>query len=144
MPWSRPASSALGPSQSFSRTVTIDAGSAAGIRPDMTVLNNDGLVGRILRVTRTTATVLLILDADSVVGGRLGDNMELGFLHGRGALGPAGRLDLELVDGSVVPARRTTPSSPGAARAARRTSPGSRSAGSPQSSAACARAPSAP
>ena len=27
--------------------------------PDMTVLNNDGLVGRVLRVTRTTATVLL-------------------------------------------------------------------------------------
>ncbi len=96
---------ALGPSQSFSRTAVIDAGSNAGLRPDMTVVNNDGLVGRILRVTRTTATVLLILDADSVVGGRLGETMEVGFLHGRGALGRAGRLDLELVDGTVVPAR---------------------------------------
>lgn len=96
---------ALGPSQSFSRTVTIDAGSAAGVRPDMTVINNDGLVGRILRVTRTTATVLLILDPDSVVGSRLGESMELGFLQGRGVLGRQGRLDLELVDGSVIPAR---------------------------------------
>jgi rod shape-determining protein MreC len=96
---------AYGSSQSFSNTVTIDAGSAAGVRPDMTVVNNDGLVGRVLRVTRTTATVLLVLDAESVVGGRLGDSMELGFLHGRGELGRDGRLDLELVDEQSVPAQ---------------------------------------
>ena len=95
----------LGPSQSFSRTVTIDAGSAAGLRPDMTVLNNDGLVGRVLRVTRSTATVLLLVDAESVVGGRIGSSMEVGFLHGRGAIGDDARLDLELVDESVVPAK---------------------------------------
>ncbi len=95
----------VGAAQSFSRTVTIDAGSQSGLTPDMTVLNNDGLVGRILRVTRTTATVLLILDAASVVGGRVGRSMEVGFLHGRGDLGKQGRLDLELIDDSVVPAR---------------------------------------
>lgn len=98
----------LGPSQSFSRTVTIDAGSRAGLHPDMTVLNNDGLVGRILRVTSTTATVVLILDAESVVGGRVGESMEVGFLHGRGVLGSSGRLDLELIDESAVPARHDT------------------------------------
>ena len=96
---------AMGPSQSFSRTVTIDAGTSSGIRPDMTVLNNDGLVGRVVRTTRTTATVLLIVDQDSVVGGRLGSNLELGFLHGRGATGTADRLDLDLMDSSVTPAR---------------------------------------
>lgn len=95
----------LGPSQSFSRTVTIDAGASSGLQPDMTVINNDGLVGRVLRVTRTTATVLLILDADSVVGARIGTDMKIGFLRGRGALGRDGRLDLELVDQSVTPAR---------------------------------------
>ncbi len=94
-----------GAAQSFTRTVTIDAGSEAGLRPDMTVLNNDGLVGRILRVTRSTATVLLILDAESVVGGRVGESMEVGFLHGRGVLGTAGRLDLELIDERSVPAK---------------------------------------
>jgi rod shape-determining protein MreC len=98
----------LGPSQSFSRTVTIDAGSDAGIRPDMTVLNNDGLVGRVLRVTSSTATVLLVVDAGSVVGGRVGDSMEIGFLRGRGDLGDRGRLDLELVDDSEVPAKHAT------------------------------------
>ena len=99
---------AYGSSQSFSSTVTIDAGSAAGISPDMTVVSNDGLVGRVLRVTRSTATVLLVLDAESVVGGRLGDSMELGFLHGRGVLGGDGRLDLELVDEQTVPAEGET------------------------------------
>jgi len=95
----------VGPSQSFSRTVTIDAGSDAGLQPDQTVLNNDGLVGRVLRVTRSTATVLLVIDAGSVVGGRVGESMEMGFLHGRGDLGDSGQLDLELVDQAEVPAR---------------------------------------
>jgi rod shape-determining protein MreC len=95
----------IGPAQSFSRTITIDAGSRAGVAPDMTVVNNDGLVGRVLRVSRTTATVLLVLDGDSVVGGRIGSSLEAGFLRGRGVLGDDGRLDLELVDETVVPAK---------------------------------------
>ena len=95
----------VGSSQSFSRTVTIDAGSDAGVQPDLTVLNGDGLVGRVLRVTRTTATVLLVVDADSVVGGRVGRSMEIGFLHGRGVLGKDGRLDLELIDATAVPGK---------------------------------------
>ena len=133
----------IGPSQSFSRTVTIDAGSDAGLRPDLTVLNNDGLVGRVLRVTRSTATVLLIVDTDSVVGGRVGTSMEVGLLHGRGDLGSDGRLDLELVDDTAVPAKRDTVVTWGS-EAAGRTSPASRSAGSPASTAACARPRSAP
>ncbi|WP_345462900.1 rod shape-determining protein MreC [Nocardioides marinquilinus] len=93
----------VGPSQSFSSTVTIDAGSEAGLRPDLTVVNNDGLVGRVLRVTATTATVLLVVDPDSTVGGRVARSMELGFLKGRGDLGGGARLDLELLDETVVP-----------------------------------------
>ncbi len=98
----------LGAAQSFSRTVTIDAGSRAGLRPDLTVLNNDGLVGRVLRVTRTTATVLLAIDADSVVGGRVGESMEVGFVRGRGEIGDAARVDLELVDQNAVPTQGDT------------------------------------
>ena len=93
---------AMGPAQSFSRTVTIDAGTRAGIRPDMTVLNNDGLVGRVLRADRSTATVLLLVDQDSVVGGRLGSSMEVGLLRGRGTVGGDERLDLDLVDPSAT------------------------------------------
>jgi rod shape-determining protein MreC len=95
----------IGPAQSFSRTVTIDAGERAGLAPDMTVVNGQGLVGRILRVTATTATVLLIVDADSTVGGRVGKSMKVGFLHGRGDLGQGARIDLELVDQTYVPAK---------------------------------------
>lgn len=98
---------AYGSSQSFSNTVTIDAGSAAGIGPDMTVINNDGLVGRVLRVTRTTATVLLIIDTESIVGGRVGSSMEIGFVHGNGSL-EDDELELRLVDDAVIPARHDT------------------------------------
>jgi rod shape-determining protein MreC len=96
---------AHGPAQSFSRTVTIDAGTSSGVDADMTVLNNDGLVGRVIRADRSSSTVLLIVDRDSVVGGRLGSNMEVGFLRGRGEVGNKGRLDLDLVDNAVTPGR---------------------------------------
>lgn len=98
----------VGAAQTFSRTVTIDAGTRAGLRPDLTVVSAAGLVGRVIRVTSTTATVLLVIDADSTVGGRVGSTMKIGFLHGRGDLGDfgrTGRLDLELVDQTSVPAR---------------------------------------
>jgi rod shape-determining protein MreC len=92
---------AMGPAQSFSRTVTIDAGTTAGVHADMTVLNNDGLVGRVTRADRFTSTVLLLVDQESVVGGRLGSSMEVGFLRGRGQVGDRARLDLDLVDASA-------------------------------------------
>jgi rod shape-determining protein MreC len=98
---------AYGSSQSFSNTVTIDAGAQAGIGPDMTVINNDGLVGRVLRVTRTTATVLLVIDEESIVGGRVGSSMEIGFVHGLGSLADD-ELKLSLVDDAVVPAKHDT------------------------------------
>jgi len=94
---------ALGPGQSFSSTATIDAGADAGLAPDMTVVNADGLVGRVLRVDRTTATVLLLVDPDSTVGGRVADTMELGFVRGQGGLAGDGTLSLELVDQAAVP-----------------------------------------
>ena len=96
---------AMGPAQSFSRTVTIDQGTDSGVRPDMTVLNNDGLVGRVVRADRDTATVLLVVDRASVVGARLGSSMEIGFVRGRGTLAGQPRLDLDLVDSSAVPSR---------------------------------------
>lgn len=96
---------AMGPAQSFSRTVTIDAGTSSGVRPDLTVLNNQGLVGRVISASRGTATVLLLADRDSVVGGRLGSDAEVGFVRGRGDLGGQGRLELALVDNAVTPAK---------------------------------------
>jgi rod shape-determining protein MreC len=89
---------AIGGAQSFSQTVTIDAGTADGVKPDMTVLNGDGLVGRVVRATGSTATVLLLTDRQSGVGGRLERTMALGFVTGRGELGSGGQLDYKLVD----------------------------------------------
>lgn len=94
---------AIGPAQSFAHTVTLDAGRDAGLRPDMTVVNGDGLVGRVTAVTAHTATVRLAVDLDFTVGGRVGENMELGFVKGRGGVGNDSLLDLELVDRAVVP-----------------------------------------
>jgi rod shape-determining protein MreC len=95
---------AMGSAQSFSRAVTIDAGTADGVESDMTVLNDQGLVGRVLRADLHTATVLLIVDASSVVGGRLGTDLELGMLRGDGELSDVGRLTLTTMDPTVEPA----------------------------------------
>jgi rod shape-determining protein MreC len=89
---------AMGGGQTFSRTVTIDAGRSDGVRPDMTVLNAQGLVGRVIAASDTTATVLLVIDPDSVVGGRLARSLELGFISGEGDVGEAGRLRMQLLD----------------------------------------------
>lgn len=98
---------ALGASQSFRRTATIDAGSTSGVKPDMTVVAAQGLVGRVLRVTSTTATVLLIVDGDSVVGGRASSSMKVGFVRGGDRLG-GGSLQLQLVDQTATPATGDT------------------------------------
>jgi rod shape-determining protein MreC len=75
---------AIGAAQGFSWTVTIDAGSNDGIRRDMTVLNGDGLVGRVTTVGPSTATVLLANDPDFTVGTRMEKTDELGFATGQG------------------------------------------------------------
>lgn len=95
---------AAGAAQSFSRTVTIDAGTSSGIETDMTVVAAEGLVGRVIATTSTTATVVLIVDADSTVGARVGRSQEVGFLTGSGDIASPNRIDLELVDPSAVPA----------------------------------------
>ncbi|NJP42060.1 rod shape-determining protein MreC [Actinacidiphila epipremni] len=75
---------AIGAAQGFSWTVTIDAGSRDGITRDMTVINGDGLVGRVTTVGTGTATVLLANDPDFTVGTRLEGSMELGLASGQG------------------------------------------------------------
>jgi rod shape-determining protein MreC len=75
---------AIGAAQGFSWTVTIDVGSMDGIARDMTVLNGDGLVGRVTTVGRSTATVLLANDPDFTVGTRMENSGELGFANGQG------------------------------------------------------------
>ncbi|MEU6282725.1 rod shape-determining protein MreC [Streptomyces sp. NPDC047028] len=75
---------AIGAAQGFSWTITIDAGAKDGIKRDMTVLNGDGLVGRVTTVGPDSATVLLANDPDFTVGTRMEGSDELGFASGQG------------------------------------------------------------
>jgi rod shape-determining protein MreC len=77
----------LGPSLGFEWTVTVDAGRRDGVRPDQTVVNGDGLVGRVKQVTDGSAVVVLAVDPRSSVGVRLAGARALGTASGNG-LGP--------------------------------------------------------
>jgi len=84
--------------------VTIDAGTRDGVRTDMTVLNGDGLVGRVKTAGPSTSTVLLAIDPDSSVGVRLEGSQEVGFTTGRG-VSEGADLDLRLLDGQSTVVR---------------------------------------
>jgi rod shape-determining protein MreC len=81
---------AVGPTQGFAYTVTIDVGQRDGVRRNQTVVNGQGLVGRITAIGRSSSTVLLIIDPTSSVGARLAKTRQIGFVNGRGVA------DLEL------------------------------------------------
>jgi len=68
----------------FQWSVTIDAGARQGIAEDMAVLDADGLVGRVAKVTADYSTVLLISDPSSGVAASLARNKAPGILRGQG------------------------------------------------------------
>jgi rod shape-determining protein MreC len=84
---------AVGAGGGFAQTATIDAGSLDGLKRDMTVLDGDGLVGRLVVVGTTTSTVLLETDPEFHVGVRLPDGTT-GIVTGR----QRSNLSLELID----------------------------------------------
>ena len=88
---------AIGAAQGFSWTATIDIGANDGIKRDMTVLNGDGLEGRVTTVGSNTATVLLATDPDFTVGTRMESTDELGFASGQGDR----QLRVELLNGKA-------------------------------------------
>lgn len=75
---------AIGPAQQLAWTVTIDAGTDDGIEQDMSVINGDGLVGRVQSVRGNSATVVLIVDRTVSVGARVAGTGEVGILSGTG------------------------------------------------------------
>src|SRR5271163_3769581 len=84
-----------------SRSVYIDKGERDGIKPDMAVITADGVVGKVLRVYRSTAQVLLIDDQTSGVGALLDKTRLQGILRGT----PSGEVVLEKVmSDETVPA----------------------------------------
>lgn len=75
---------AMGGSLDFESTATIDVGSRDGVQPNMTVIDGDGLVGRTLTVSATTATVLLADDVQFSAGARLESSQLIGHVDGGG------------------------------------------------------------
>ena len=87
----------------FSDTVTLDAGSNDGIKPDETVLNGSGFVGTVTQVSADTSTVLLANDASSVVGVQMAGTGEIGAVTGTGkSMSSSELLRLSLFDANAV------------------------------------------
>jgi rod shape-determining protein MreC len=87
----------------FSDTVTLDAGSNDGIKPDETVLNGSGFVGTVTQVSADTSTVLLASDASSLVGVQLAGGGEIGEVSGTGkSMSGSALMRLSLFDANAV------------------------------------------
>ncbi len=90
-----------GSGSELSRSVYIDKGYKDGIKDDMAVITADGIVGKVLRVYRSTSLVLLIDDQTSGVGSILDKTRLQGILRGT----PSGEVVLEKVmSDETVPA----------------------------------------
>lgn len=68
----------------FAWTATVDCGSRDGIKNDQTVVNADGLVGKVIEVAPFTAQVLLAVDPEFTVVGRLAAHGTSGPVTGNG------------------------------------------------------------
>lgn len=93
-------------SNNFDRSLEIDRGTSQGIAKGMPVVTGDGLIGRVVEVSKKRAIVLLITDPTSNVGVRVDPSGEVGVAAGRGG-SPNLRIDLidagaELKQGNAV------------------------------------------
>lgn len=73
------------PPANYKWAVTIDRGSDHGIEPDMAVIDPDGLVGKIIRVSDDNSTVLLLIDPEANAKARITRERYSGVVGGNGA-----------------------------------------------------------
>ncbi len=73
-----------GSPSNFESAAVIDRGSSSGIRVGMPVVSGGGLVGQVVVVARSTATVRYVDDPDSKIGARLLTTSTLGVVAGQG------------------------------------------------------------
>jgi rod shape-determining protein MreC len=64
--------------------VEIDRGRSSGIRPDMAVIAPEGLVGKVIRASANTATVLLLIDPTGAAGATVEGEGNTGTVRGNG------------------------------------------------------------
>ena len=74
-----------GSSQSFSQTITIDAGTTAGIKKNMTVLAENGIAGVVKEAYSHTSLIMLATDPAFKIGVRIAGTQQIGILSGRGS-----------------------------------------------------------
>jgi rod shape-determining protein MreC len=87
-----------GSSQSFAQTITIDSGSNAGIKKNMTVLSQYGMAGVVKDVYPTSALIQLASDPSFRIGARIAGSQQIGILSGRGSRSAS----LQLLDNSTT------------------------------------------
>ncbi len=87
-----------GSSQSFSQTLTIDSGSKAGIRRNMTVLSQFGIAGVVKDVYPNSALIQLASDPAFKIGARIAGSQQIGILSGQGNRSAT----LQLLDNSTT------------------------------------------
>jgi rod shape-determining protein MreC len=91
-----------------SRSIYIDKGSRDGVKQDMAVITAEGVVGKVLRVFRSTSQVLLVNDQTSGVGAILEKSRLQGVLRGT-ALGEV-VLEKVMSDETVEPGEKVVTS----------------------------------
>ncbi len=82
----------------FEASVVVDKGTAQGIADGMPVVDGNGLVGRVVQVSRSQSTVQLLTDVRTVVSVQLGTTGNLATLVGGG---PGSPLEVEYVATTV-------------------------------------------
>ena len=87
-----------GSSQSFAQTLTIDSGSNAGIKKNMTVLSQNGIAGVVKDVYPSSALIQLASDPSFRIGARIAGSQQIGILSGRGNRSAS----LQLLDNSTT------------------------------------------
>lgn len=80
------------------RSATINKGRDDGVVPDKAVLAAEGLVGRVVWSGTRTAKIVLLTDAQSAVGVRIGTSGEVGLARGTGGR----NIEIELVSRAAL------------------------------------------
>ena len=73
-----------GSTTSFTQSISIDVGSNSGVRSNMTVLSNYGLVGVVKYVYPNSALVQLASDPAFRIGVRIAGSQQIGIMSGQG------------------------------------------------------------
>jgi rod shape-determining protein MreC len=96
------AATVIAVGQGYQQTVTLDAGSADGVRSGDTVLNGQGLVGEVTSVTGSTSTVLLASDSPGI-GVAVAPSGQLGWVTGPGKTASgSGLMRLQMLSSAAV------------------------------------------